>query len=275
MYPTPMAYMIDSHLDHEIDTAFLASSQDHEVEKEPMKKLFKQHKKLMIKFLNRKWDISSLESHISNEIIPRGLRERIIPAEHLHTPRFLSIWKDECLNRGLSLMKLIVTEEEAQLSDLREELENSAKLLEPYKLDPDFEKNYEFIKKEIERIQKNLKHTKQEKFRKNLADWESGEIFNPTIPTRNRSLSRNSRQRQRQHSNRNSSSSESELDKDTSQKSVSFLEELEGAISLQDPKRPVDKQGNEGGKGNLEGRGKERDNTQNRRSGRLRSQRQC
>lgn len=118
----------------------------------------------MIKFLNRKWDISSLKSHISNQIIPRGLRERVVPAEHLHTPRFLSVWRTECLNRGLSLMKIIVTEEEAQLQEIREELEISAKLLEPYKQDPEFDKNNEYIKKEIEKIQKNVKYTKQEKF---------------------------------------------------------------------------------------------------------------
>lgn len=66
-----MAYMIDPHLDHEIDTAFMAGGEDFGIEKEPMKKLFKQHKKLMIKFLNHKWDISSLKSHVSNRVIPR------------------------------------------------------------------------------------------------------------------------------------------------------------------------------------------------------------
>lgn len=152
--PAHMAYMIDPDLDHEIDTAFSVSGENQETDKEPIRKLLKHHKKLMIKFLNRKWDISSLRSHISNQIIPRGLRERVIHAEHLHTPRFLLVWKDECFNRVLSFMKLIVAEEEAQLQEIREELETSAKLLEPYKQDPESDKNNEFIKKEIERIQK-------------------------------------------------------------------------------------------------------------------------
>lgn len=40
-----------------------------------IKGLFKQHKKLTVKFLNRKWDISSLESYVSNRMILQGLRE--------------------------------------------------------------------------------------------------------------------------------------------------------------------------------------------------------
>lgn len=108
----------------------------------------------MITFFNHKWDIASLKSHISNKIIPRGLREWVVPAAHLHTPSFLEVWKEECLNRGLTLMKLIVAEEEAQLQEIREELKISAKLLEPHKHEPEFDKNNDFIKKEIERIQK-------------------------------------------------------------------------------------------------------------------------
>lgn len=269
-----MAYMINHDLDVEINTAFDVGMDNCETEREPIRKLFKHHKKLVIKFLNRKWDISSLKSHISKQIIPRGLRERVIPAEHLHTPRFLSAWKTECLNRGLSLLKLIVDEEEAQLEEIRVELDASAKSLEPFKQDPEFDKNNEYIKKEIERIQKSLKHSKQEKFRQNLADWESGDIFDPTIQRRSRSLSRNSRQRQRQSKTRNSSSSDSEPDKDTSQKTVSFLEELEGKVPLEIPKRKIDKkQDNEGDKGKIEGKGKERDSAQGRTSGRLRNQR--
>lgn len=50
-------------------------------------------KKLTIKYLNRKWGISSLKSHIEHLVIPRGLRERVVLAGHLHTPRLLETWK--------------------------------------------------------------------------------------------------------------------------------------------------------------------------------------
>lgn len=217
-----MAYMIDRDLDDEINTAFSIDGKNEETEGESTRKLFKNHKKLMIKFLNHKLDISSLKSYISHNIIPRGLRERIVPAEHLYTPRFLEAWKEECLNRGLALMKIIVLEEETQLEEIKGELEISAKALEPHKNEPDFEKNNEFNKKEIERIQKNLKHTKQEKFRQNIIDFEGGDIFNPTLPNRSRSSSRNSRHLQCTSRNRIGSSSDSDLDKETPIKSVTF-----------------------------------------------------
>lgn len=98
-------------------------------------------------------------------------------------------------------MRLIVAEEELQLEEVRVDLEISAKLLEPHKDDPDFGKN-SFIKKEIGKIQKNIKYTKQETFKQNLADWESGDIFYPPKQLRSRSQSRNFRQRQRSQKTR-------------------------------------------------------------------------
>lgn len=70
------------------------------------------------------------------------------------------------------------------------------------------------------------------------------------------------------------SSSDSDLDKDITKKSVTFLEELNGNTTVEGPKQQVDKNLiKEGGRGNIEGRGRDRDTTQSRRSGRLRSQR--
>lgn len=132
-----MAYMIDVNIDHEIQTAFSRDGDTLDIEKEPLKKLFRYYKKLTIKFLTRKWDISSLNSHISNKVIPRDLREKVVPAEH---NRFMQIWKEECVNRGLNVMQLIVAEEEKQLQEIQEELENSAKQLEPYKQDKELTK---------------------------------------------------------------------------------------------------------------------------------------
>lgn len=104
-------------------------------------------KKLTIKFLNRKWDISSLKSHIENGIIPRGLREWVTPAGHLHTPRFIEAWKASCVKRGLEIMQLIVNEEQAQLDEIKAEIDISVGLLEPFKTDPSLKNIMSFSKK--------------------------------------------------------------------------------------------------------------------------------
>lgn len=57
-------------------------------ENEELRVLLRKHKRLIIKSLNKKWDILSLESYINNKSIPRGLRERVVPTTHLQTEIF-------------------------------------------------------------------------------------------------------------------------------------------------------------------------------------------
>lgn len=218
-----MVYLLNEEIDLEIETAF---SCDSTVTcgggDDILKGLLKNHKKLTIKFLNRKWDISSLKSHIENKIIPRGLRERVIPAGHLHTPRFLELWKQSCLEWGLAILNMIVEEEQIQLEEIKKEIDNSVQLLEPYKLDPILIKTNELLKKEVEKTQKLLKSTKQEKFKQNLQDWENGDIFDPTIPRgRSRSRRRNRRNRSKIAQPRHSST---DGEAGSSERTVAFLE---------------------------------------------------
>lgn len=147
-----MAYCIGDDIDLEIQTAFTREQVTEKTDNEQtIKKLFKEHKKLTIKYLNRKWNISSLESHITFGVIPRGLRERVVPAEHLYTPRFMEKWKAKCIEHGLSVIQLIVDEEKIQLDELKAELEQSSKELEPLQNEVDFEKHNSILRKEIEK----------------------------------------------------------------------------------------------------------------------------
>lgn len=111
-----------------------------------------------------KWDVSSLETYISHRIVLRGLRDRIIPAEHLHTDRFLTKWKELCLNHSIAVMELIVKEEKTQLISIQEQIEESARGLETLRDKEEFIKKNENLKREIEKVQLNLKITKQSKF---------------------------------------------------------------------------------------------------------------
>lgn len=137
-----------------------------------LKKRFKEHKKLTIKYLNRKWDISSLESHIKFGVIPRGLRERVVPVEHLHTPRIMEKSKAKCIEHGLSIIQLIVDEEKIQLDELKVELDQRSKELQPLQCEVYFEKHNVVLKKEIEKTQKHLMTIKQHKFRQNLDNFK-------------------------------------------------------------------------------------------------------
>lgn len=217
-----MAYKICDSINNEIESAFDRDLETPDVGNEPIKKLLKNHKKLTIKILNRKWDIASLQSHVTQRVIPRGLRERVVPAQHLHTPRFLEAWKKICIDRGIELMKLIIQEEQSQLGEIQLELDKSTSLLEPFGEDPELIRFNENLKKEVEKLQRTLKFTKQKKFKQNIQDSEQDNFFDPTkIRSRSRSRGPNRRNRSNNYRGGHSSGSES----DSLDKTVTFLGE--------------------------------------------------
>lgn len=187
--------------------------------------------------------MSSLETYISHKIVPRGLRDRTIPAEHLHTESFLPKWKELCINHDLAVMRLIVEEEKAQLINIQAQIEESAHGLEALKHLEEFTKQNDMLKKEIEKTQLNLKITKQSKFKRDIADFEKDEVFDLTV-RRGRSRSRGRGQRQQSRQRRNKSHSDSD---DEITRSVTFLDQggqsnrfhknrLQHKKSKQDPK---------------------------------------
>lgn len=114
-----MAYVLGEEVDEEIQSALTCDQGDSETKNGEIKRLFKNHKKIVVKHLNRKWGVFFLENYISQKIIPRGLRDSIIPTEHLHTVTFIPKWKELCISHGIELMKLIVEEEKLQLINLK------------------------------------------------------------------------------------------------------------------------------------------------------------
>lgn len=165
--------------------------------------------------------MTSLETYIAHKIVPRGLRDRTIPAEHLHTESFLPKWKELCINHGLAVMGLIVKEVKAQLVDIQTQIEESARGLEALKHLEEFSKRNDMLKKEIEKTQLNLKITKQSKFKRDIADFEKEEVFDLTV-RRGRSRSRGRSQRQQSKQRREKSHSDSD---DETVRTVTLLEQ--------------------------------------------------
>lgn len=97
-----MVYVLGEEVDVEIKAALREESVSVESNEEDIKRKFKIHKKLLIRHLNRKWDVSFLESSMDQKIIPRGLRDQVIPAKHLHNYIFLSKWKECCIHTALN-----------------------------------------------------------------------------------------------------------------------------------------------------------------------------
>lgn len=257
-----MAFIPGDDFDAEIRATFDGSSVGVEPPvQDDLKPLFKEHKKLIIKSLNRKWDILSLESYIERGIVPRGLRERVVPATHLHTEKFLTKWKEQCIKHGLEVMRLIVEEEKDQLTSLQIQIQETSEKLEPLKDNPDFERLNDFLKKEVDRTQKNLKITKHNKFKRDLDDWAKGEIFDLSVRG-SRSRSRNRRFPSCSDTETGAQSSGSE---DETRHTVSFLDKDLLDQQKSPPSRGILKGGKQGTTGGGGNRGKGR---QGRKEGR-------
>ena len=196
-----MAFCIDSGIEKEIRAVFNKDEQIIPKRQNEFRQLFRKHSNLTIKHLKRKWNIISLEAYIESNMIPRGLRERIMPADHLHNERFLKKWTEESVKHGLHMIGLIVEEEKIQLNDIEIQLKESVELLNEYQDLEDFKKFNERIRKEDKDFQKEQKIGKQKKFQRDTADFETGNILD-LERKRGRSRSRNRFQKQdpRNHS---------------------------------------------------------------------------
>ncbi|XP_068114979.1 uncharacterized protein [Hyperolius riggenbachi] len=210
-----------------------------------IKQLCRQHRKLTLKHLRRKWNISTLESYREARVLPWGIREKIIPAEHLRNDRFLPKWKAASIAHGFVVLGLIIEEEKIQLTEIREAVDTSIEALDPYKENPVFSKLNDLLKGEVERTQKKIKKDKQTKYLKDLAEWKEGEYFLylPGKP-RSRSGSRPRTPKDQGGIGGQPDSPESSI----SGKSVAFLDESDGGSGDEIKKKQ--------GKGNRRGRNK-------------------
>lgn len=213
-----MAFVLGEDIDQEIRVAFQSDTPHTLDQDDEIKNKFKEHKIFLLKHLNRKWDVSSLETYISQRIIPRGLRDRIV---HLHTDTFLPKWKELCIDHGLAVMGLIVQEEKLQLISIQQQIQVSAQGLEQLKDQEEFTRQNYQLKKEIEKAQLNLKITKQGKYRRDVADFKKNKIFDLTIH-RGRSKSKGHGPRPQSRQRRNKSHSDTE---EQGIKSVIFLDQ--------------------------------------------------
>ena len=118
-------------------------------------------------------------------------------------------------------MALIVEEEKLQLLSIQQEIKTSSEGLDELKDEEEFVKQNEQLKKDIEKVQLNLKITKQGKFKRDLIDFEKGEIFDLTTRRgRNKSTTRVGRSQSRSRRRKPQSDSE-----DDPTKTVIFLDE--------------------------------------------------
>lgn len=80
---------------------------------------FRKLESLMHKELRVWWDFTTLNTYMEHKMIPRGLKKN---TTSVYTPEFQSRWDETLSNCSLTLMSLIISQEDLQLRELKEQI---------------------------------------------------------------------------------------------------------------------------------------------------------
>ncbi|OCT55727.1 hypothetical protein XELAEV_18004523mg [Xenopus laevis] len=131
----------------------------------------------MIKQTKLWWEITAWEKYLSHNIIPRGLRIQLAPAEHLVSDHFVKQWNELLTSCSIGLMRLIKVTEEGLLEQTNSEVANNLKLIQSFKEDISFKKRESELQTNIDKLAAELKTRKWRKFSRDKTDFSTGKIY--------------------------------------------------------------------------------------------------
>ncbi|XP_073442413.1 uncharacterized protein [Dendrobates tinctorius] len=134
------------------------------------------------KFLLRKslriwWNKASLESYLAKNMIPRGLRVRIVPSFPVEDSLFRNRWEETCNICSRSLIELLIGINKKTLEGLENEIETvKKKLVEDLSAS-----NMDQFKTEMEKQfliwEKEVQEGKAKKFSRDLLDYKNNTVY--------------------------------------------------------------------------------------------------
>lgn len=72
---------------------------------------FKNLTKTYKDFVRSWWEVQTVETYLRDKIVPRGLRNPILPSARIRSQEFTRKWEQESIESYLRLMKLLYEEE--------------------------------------------------------------------------------------------------------------------------------------------------------------------
>lgn len=122
------------------------------------------------------WNVISLKKYLQEGVVPRGLRLRKTPTTVFST-KFQAEWDSILTKASLSLISLIVTEEENKLKVLQQEVAKASEDLEHFRHLHNYSTNYHRVEEKLEKLEEQIAATKRSKFLRDSEDFQTGKVY--------------------------------------------------------------------------------------------------
>lgn len=123
------------------------------------------------------WEVKGLESYVKNDIVPKGLRIAVLPAQRSRTPNLMKLWEKEVTASSIRLMKILLEEEKITLENTSTKLKETIQTALKLKEEVDFSKKEGELQANIEKYTTFLKERKHQQFVRDLADFRENRAY--------------------------------------------------------------------------------------------------
>lgn len=141
-----------------------------------IKECFNKMEKLLISEMKTWWDHNSLKKYVDKPMIPRGLRLKKTPTT-MYTESFDTDWQIALSTCSITLMKLIISQEETKLQTLEGEINNTRLELDKYKDAEGFNMLNEKMTKNVDKLEQSIMQTKISKFKRDVEDYTNNQVY--------------------------------------------------------------------------------------------------
>lgn len=130
------------------------------------------------------WEVQSLNSYITNNIVPRGLRITLAPANRCRNPTFMANWEREATCSSIKFMHLLLEEEKTRLTSLDTQLQEQIEITKKFENESEYVAKEKLLEGTLERFQFHLKDRKHKQFIRDSLDFKENRAYSfaPRVP---------------------------------------------------------------------------------------------
>lgn len=130
-----------------------------------------------IKLTKSWWTVSTYDKYIENNIIPRGLRIKILPTFETHDENFKAKWEDVLHKCSMQLLKLACEHEKGLVSELTSKINDIERRLSEFSHNELYITRMSRINSEIDRVAQEIIDRKRQKYIRDTTDYTIGTIY--------------------------------------------------------------------------------------------------
>ncbi|KAJ1118764.1 hypothetical protein NDU88_006951 [Pleurodeles waltl] len=123
------------------------------------------------------WEIAFLKKYLENDRIPRGIRILIFPPMDTTSQEHLQKWEANLKVASINMIKQLIEISEEEYEKHCKEVDNLTKQIEEANWGEITTKNYAILNSVIDRYEEDLIQRKNQKFRRDLYDYQHGRVY--------------------------------------------------------------------------------------------------